>query len=287
MFALISDSTPLKLGIDIGSVTAKAVVLDGADNIIESRYTRTWGQPAKTVLAILEEILAGYSHDRFKVAVATGTGGELIANLLGIPFVNEIIAQAAGTAHFHSEVRTILEIGGEDSKLIILEEEVLGAYPKIADFAINGACAAGTGSFLDQQASRMGIPIEEFGDVALQSEKPPRIAGRCSVFAKTDMIHLQQVGTPIYDIVAGLCFAMVRNFKGQVIRGRDLGKPISFQGGVAANKGIKRAMLEVLQLKEDELIIPEHFATLGAVGAAITGERAEGSDGAEEGTCSR
>ena len=90
MFALISDSTPLKLGIDIGSVTAKAVVLDGADNIIESRYTRTWGQLAKTVLTILEEILADYSHDRFKVAAATGTGGELIANLLGISFVNEM-----------------------------------------------------------------------------------------------------------------------------------------------------------------------------------------------------
>jgi len=284
MFALISDSTPLKLGIDIGSVTAKAVVLDGADNIIESRYIRTWGQPAKTVLTILEEILAGYSHDRFKVAVATGTGGELIANLLGIPFVNEIIAQAAGTAHFHSEVRTILEIGGEDSKLIILEEGTQGASPKIADFAINGACAAGTGSFLDQQASRMGILIEEFGDVALQSEKPPRIAGRCSVFAKTDMIHLQQVGTPVYDIVAGLCFAMVRNFKGQVIRGRDLVKPISFQGGVAANKGIKRAMLEVLQLKEDELIIPEHFAVLGALGAAVTQETIQGTGAAAEGT---
>ncbi len=273
----------MKLGIDIGSVTAKAVVLDEADNIIESRYTRTRGQPVETILAILEDILAKNSPDKLKVAAATGTGGELIANLLGIPFVNEIIAQAAGTTRFHPEVKTILEIGGEDSKLMTLGEESLGTLPKVTDFAINGACAAGTGSFLDQQASRMGIPIEDFGDVALKSEHPPRVAGRCSVFAKTDMIHLQQVGTPVHDIVAGLCFAMVRNFKGQIIRGRNLSTPISFQGGVAANKGIRRAILEVLQLKEEELIIPEHFAVLGALGAAITGEKARG-DGAREGT---
>jgi predicted CoA-substrate-specific enzyme activase len=259
----------MKLGIDIGSVTAKAVVLDGANNITESRYTRTRGQPVETILTILEDILGQYSPDKFTVAAATGTGGELIANLLGIPSVNEITAQAAGTTLFHPEVKTILEIGGEDSKLIILGEESPGNLPKVTDFAINGACAAGTGSFLDQQASRMGIPIEQFGDVALQSEHPPRVAGRCSVFAKTDMIHLQQVGTPVPDIVAGLCFAMVRNFKGQVIRGRDLGIPISFQGGVAANKGIRRAILEVLQLQEGELIVPEHFAVLGALGAAL------------------
>ncbi|MFC1971032.1 acyl-CoA dehydratase activase [Chloroflexota bacterium] len=267
----------MKLGIDIGSVTAKAVVLDEANNIVESRYTRTRGQPVETILSILEDLLASYSPGQFKIAATTGTGGELIATLLGVPFVNEIIAQATGTVRFHPEVKTILEIGGEDSKLIVLGEESPGTSPKVNDFAINGVCAAGTGSFLDQQASRMDIPIENFGNVALKSEHPPRVAGRCSVFAKSDMIHLQQVGTPVHDIVAGLCFAMIRNFKGQVIRGRDLGTPISFQGGVAANKGIRRAILEVLEMKEEDLIIPEHFAVLGALGAAmVTGEKADG-----------
>jgi predicted CoA-substrate-specific enzyme activase len=260
----------MKIGIDIGSVTAKAVVFDDADNILESRYVRTMGQPIETVFTILEELLVKYPASDFKSAAATGTGGQLIATLLGIPFVNEITAQAAGIAHFHPEVQTVLEIGGEDSKLIVLQKESGEALPKVIDFAINGVCAAGTGSFLDQQASRMGIPIEAFGDVALRSEHPPRVAGRCSVFAKSDMIHLQQVGTPVHDIVAGLCFAMIRNFKGQVIRGRDLGKPIAFQGGVAANKGIRRALLEVLEIEEKDLIIPEHFAVMGAVGAALS-----------------
>jgi predicted CoA-substrate-specific enzyme activase len=259
----------MKLGIDIGSVTAKAVVIDEGDNIIETRYVRTKGQPVETILVILEDILKKYPPASFRVAAATGTGGQFIASLLGIPFINEITAQAASTARFHPEVQTILEIGGEDSKLIVLKRDVAEALPKVSDFAINGVCAAGTGSFLDQQASRMGIPIEEFGDVAMKSEHPPRVAGRCSVFAKSDMIHLQQVGTPVHDIVAGLCFAMIRNFKGQVIKGRNLGKPIAFQGGVAANKGIRWALLEVLELKENDLIIPEYFAVMGAAGAAL------------------
>jgi len=259
----------MKLGIDIGSVTAKVVVVNETDTIIESRYVRTTGQPIETVLSILEDILTKYPPGKFASAAATGTGGQLIATLLGIPFVNEITAQAAGTARFYPEVQTILEIGGEDSKLIVLKRESPDALPKVVDFALNGACAAGTGSFLDQQASRMGIPIERFGDVALKSEHPPRVAGRCSVFAKSDMIHLQQVGTPVHDIVAGLCFAMIRNFKGQVIRGRDIDRPVSFQGGVAANKGIRRAVLDVLELQEAELIIPEHFAVLGAMGASL------------------
>jgi predicted CoA-substrate-specific enzyme activase len=259
----------MKLSIDIGSVTAKAAVLDEANNIIETRYVRTKGQPVETILAILEEILKKYPPSSFKVAAATGTGGQFIASLLGISFINEITAQAAGTTRFHPEVQTILEIGGEDSKLIVLKRESKEALPKVSDFAINGVCAAGTGSFLDQQASRMGIPIEEFGDVAMKSEHPPRVAGRCSVFAKSDMIHLQQVGTPVHDIVAGLCFAMIRNFKGQVIKGRDLDKPVAFQGGVAANKGIRRALLEVLELKEADFIVPEYFAVMGAVGAAL------------------
>jgi predicted CoA-substrate-specific enzyme activase len=262
----------MKLGIDIGSVTAKAVVLNEADKIIEERYIRTKGQPVETVLAILETILAKYPPEKFNSAAATGTGGQLIANLLGMSFISEITAQAAGTARFHPEVKTILEIGGEDSKLIVLKKEQGDSLPKVADFAINGVCAAGTGSFLDQQASRMSIPIEQFGDVALKSEHPPRVAGRCSVFAKSDMIHLQQVGTPVHDIVAGLCFAMIRNFKGQVIRGRDLEKPVSFQGGVAANKGIRRAVVEVLEIAATDLIVPEHFAVLGALGAALVSQ---------------
>ena len=138
----------------------------------------------------------------------------------------------------------------------------------MADFAMNSLCAAGTGSFLDQQAKRIGVPIEEeFGKLALLSENPPRIAGRCSVFAKSDMIHLQQLATPVHDIVAGLCFAVARNFKSNLGRGKKYKTPFLFQGGVAANAGMVRAFREVFELNDEELIIPEYHASMGAIGA--------------------
>jgi predicted CoA-substrate-specific enzyme activase len=197
----------------------------------------------------------------------TGIGGKLLARILGIPFVNEIVAQALATGKFYPSVRTVIEIGGEDSKLIRIETDGAG-NTRVVDFRMNTLCAAGTGSFLDQQASRLGVKIEnEFGELALKSEKPPRIAGRCSVFAKTDMIHLQQEATPVHDIVAGLCHALVRNYTSAIAKRSDFVEPIAFQGGVAANAGIVRAFKDIL---ETDIIIPEHFASMGAIGALVS-----------------
>ncbi|MEK7238048.1 MAG: acyl-CoA dehydratase activase, partial [Nitrospirota bacterium] len=191
----------------------------------------------------------------------TGSGGKIIAQAFGIEPINELIAQSYSTKRFYPEIRTIIEMGGEDSKLIILEDG------KVKEFAMNSVCAAGTGSFLDQQAERLRLSIEEFSEIALKSKNPPRVAGRCSVFAKSDMIHLQQIATPVYDIVAGLCFAVARNFKGSITKNMVLPLPVSFQGGVAANKGVVKAFKEVFQF--ESLLIPEHFALMPAIGAAL------------------
>jgi len=257
------------LGIDVGSVSANTVILDSNRMVVEEHYTRTKGQPLRTVKTVLEEILGRIPQEKFQAISLTGTGGKLLADLLGGQFVNEIIAQARAVSFLHPEVRTIIDMGGEDSKLILVDYDGSNGDFKISDFSMNTLCAAGTGSFLDQQASRLGLTIEEFGELALRSENPPRIAGRCSVFAKTDMIHLQQIATPDYDIVAGLCFALARNFKSNIARGRTFVKPVSFQGGVAANLGMRRAFLEVLELREDELIIPKYYASMGAIGAIL------------------
>ena len=116
-------------------------------------------------------------------------------------------------------------MGGEDSKLIFMDELDKDAS-RLSDFELNTLCAAGTGSFLDQQAKRIGVSIEnEFGELSLKSTDPPRIAGRCSVFAKSDMIHLQQIATPVHDIVAGLCFAVARNFISSLGRGKSIRFP--------------------------------------------------------------
>ncbi|MFO8007657.1 MAG: acyl-CoA dehydratase activase [Candidatus Brocadiia bacterium] len=257
---------PLYCGLDVGSISADLVVMDQDGRVLDSRYVRIFGRPHAVALEQLQELLDEWPDaDRLCV---TGSGAKVVSELLDVPFVNEIVAHSRATAHFHPEARTIIEVGGTESKLIQLGRDEHGRT-RVRDFSMNALCAAGTGSFLDQQASRLKVSIEEFSRMALKSENPPRVAGRCSVFAKSDMIHLQQQGTPDYDIVAGLCYAMARNFRSSVGMGKEFTPPIALQGGVAANVGMVRAFRDVLGLEEDELIIPELFGCMGAVGAVL------------------
>ena len=259
----------LMLGIDIGSVSVNTVLLrDG--RVVFEEYTRIKEQPAATVLKVLEKMLEVFPEKDISSVGTTGGGGKNIAGILNATFINELVAQSKSAEYFHPEIKTIIDIGGEDAKLILLSYDKEQKTMVMEGFSMNTICAAGTGSFLDQQAIRLGVSIEkEFGELALKSKKPPRIAGRCSVFAKTDMIHLQQQGTPDYDIVSGLCFALARTFKSNICKGKELKPPVAFHGGVAANAGMVRAFREILKMSEKEFIIPEHHASMGAVGAAI------------------
>ena len=268
------SSSDLTLGIDVGSVSVDLAILGPAGEILRTRYVRHKGRPMQVAAEVINETLAEHG-DAIARCAATGTGGRLVANVLNGVFVNEVIAQGTAASFLHPDIKTVIEIGGEDSKLIFLKREERNGASSIADFEMNTVCAAGTGSFLDQQASRMGLTIEEFGELALESKNPPRVAGRCTVFAKSDMIHLQQKATPVHDIVAGLCFALARNFKSTVGAAKRLETPIAFQGGVAANPGIVRAMESVLGLEEGELIIPKEFGCTGAIGAALVSMRSE------------
>ena len=258
------------IGLDIGSVSLNTVLLDDSYNIIEDHYDYVHGKPFNMLYDRLSSVLKKYPSANIKGIALTGTGGKLAAGLIGGVFVNEIIAQATSAGRLYPEARTVIEIGGEDSKLITLEKNPEDDHARLVDFEMNSICAAGTGSFLDQQAKRIGVPIEkEFGEMAMKSVNPPRIAGRCSVFAKSDMIHHQQLATPLHDIVAGLCFALARNFRSTVARSKEIKKPVIFSGGVAANIGMVRAFREVLDLKGDDLIIPAHHASMGAIGAVM------------------
>ncbi len=260
----------LSLGIDIGSVSVKLSLLDKNGNVLFHSYTRSLGQPIKVFLKMLEELSTKTNLLAVSQAGVTGSGGRPISLALKAPFYNEILTQYKATEKIYPAARSIVDIGGEDSKLILLEKHSKTGLISIKDFAMNTICAAGTGSFLDQQAERLGVSIEkEFGKLALKSKEPPRIAGRCSVFAKTDMIHLQQEATPDHDIVAGLCFALTRSFKNTVAKGKKFSKPLSFQGGVAANQGMVRALRETLGLANGELFIPRYYNCMGAIGAAL------------------
>ncbi|HOJ43321.1 MAG TPA: acyl-CoA dehydratase activase, partial [Syntrophorhabdaceae bacterium] len=256
-----------KLGLDIGSVSINVVLIDDERKVIYNEYIRHKGRPIELSRNILQNLKEQYSIDFIATTV---TGAKLFSQMVGAAFVNEIVALTRAFNHLYPHVKTVIDIGGEDSKLIIFEEESQGKRLKIKDFSMNALCAAGTGSFLDQQASRLRFTIEEFSNVALKSKNPPRIAGRCTVFAKSDMIHLQQIATPDYDIVSGLCYALARNFKSNVAKGKNIIKPVAFVGGVAANAGMKRAIKDVFSLKDEEFIIPEYFTSMGAIGAVYT-----------------
>jgi predicted CoA-substrate-specific enzyme activase len=252
--------TPV-LGIDLGSVSAKIVLVQDG-RIIHSLYRRHLGRPAETLTLLLEE--AGNWHGAR--AAFSGSSAAAAASAADTHQVNEVVALAAAVTCFLPDVRSVIEMGGQDSKLLLFREQ--DGISVFDDFSMNSICAAGTGSFLDQQASRLGLTPEEMGDLALVCEEPPRIAGRCSVFAKSDMIHLQQIGAPVSDIVAGLCFAVARNFRSSIASGKEFRPLVAFIGGVAANRGMVRAFRSVLG-GDDGIFVPPDFKCLVAAGAVL------------------
>lgn len=251
----------LYLGIDVGSVSTNLVLINSQGTLVKKLYLRSQGNPVGSVQRGLIKITKDIKGTEIAALGTTGSGRLLIGKLLGADLVkNEITCHAVACLNLVPGVQTIIEIGGQDSKLILIRDGI------VKDFAMNTVCAAGTGSFLDQQAARLNMDISELGKKAICGEHPVRIAGRCAVFAESDMIHKQQMGHPLEDILAGLCRALVRNFLGNLGKGKDIKPPILFQGGVAANIGIRKAFEELLGYP---LIIPEHYEVMGALGAAI------------------
>lgn len=257
----------LALGIDVGSVSTNLVAVDEDGKVQSKLYLRTQGNPITVVQRGLSQLRAQLPAEATVVGCGvTGSGRQLAAHLVQADSVkNEITAHAMAALSVNPKVRTVLEIGGQDSKIIILRDGV------VVDFAMNTICAAGTGSFLDRQAARLGVDISELGALALAAKQATRIAGRCAVFAESDMVHKQQMGHSVPDIVRGLCEALVRNYLSNVAKGKTIEPPIVFQGGVAANVGIRQAFQEALQ---QEIEVPEHFDVMGALGAALLAERA-------------
>ncbi|MFX1258764.1 MAG: acyl-CoA dehydratase activase, partial [Promethearchaeota archaeon] len=255
------------LGIDVGSVTLKFVLIDTDGNVLTNVFLRNKGSPIDSVkegmAELREQIESSEQLQEYEIRACgtTGSARYLTKAVVGGDLAKtEIIAHAVGAQSEYPDVRTILEIGGQDSKIILLRDGI------IIDFAMNSVCAAGTGSFLDHQASRLGIPIEDFGDYAVKSKNPVSIAGRCTVFAESDMIHKQNAGYSREDIIAGLCDSLVRNYLNNLTKGKDLKEPVVFQGGVSFNKGIIQAFERHLGCK---VVVPKYNVLMGALGMAI------------------
>ena len=250
------------LGIDIGSISTKGVVIDGDNNIIAKEYLWTEGDPMGAVKRLLKALEKQVGTKAEVVAVGTtGSARKLIGVMTGATVVkNEITAHAIGTTTVHPDVRTIFEIGGQDSKIIILEN----GY--VIDYAMNTLCAAGTGSFLSSQAHRLGVSVEDFGEIALTSKNPTNIAARCTVFAESDLVHKAQIGHKKEDIIAGLCKAVVTNYLNNIGKGKRICAPIVFQGGVSKNVGVKKALENAVGC---EVTVDENGHLMGAYGVAV------------------
>lgn len=251
------------LGVDIGSISTKAVIIDKKNNIIASDYIYTEGNPIKAVKEIIRSLKNKLDLSKYQVVSVgtTGSARKLIGVILNASVVkNEITAHAIGTTSLYPEVRTIFEIGGQDSKIIILDRGIVN------DYAMNTLCAAGTGSFLSSQAKRLGIGVEEFGKIALTSKNPTKIAARCTVFAESDLVHKAQMGYRKEDIIAGLCNSVVNNYLNNVGKGKKIKAPIVFQGGVSKNIGVIKAFENATN---EKIIVDKNSHLMGALGVAI------------------
>lgn len=255
------------MGVDIGSISTKGVIIDEENHILASSYLWTKGNPIDAVKALVSQLEKQVEKQEITILGigTTGSARKLIGAMLGASVVkNEITAHAVGTLSLHPDVKTILEIGGQDSKIILLEDGI------VVDYAMNTLCAAGTGSFLSSQAERLGVAVEDFGSIALKAKKPTKIAARCTVFAESDLVHKMQIGYSKEDIIAGLCKSVAQNYLNNVGKGKKIKGPVIFQGGVSKNIGVKKAFEEELGM---EVIVDENGHLMGALGVAILAKK--------------
>lgn len=256
------------LGIDIGSISTKGVIIDKDNNIVASCYLYTQGDPVNAVKEVISN-LRQKTENNFKIMAVgtTGSARKLIGSILGACVIkNEITAHAIGTLSKYPDVKTILEIGGQDSKIILIVDGI------VVDYAMNTLCAAGTGAFLSSQAARLGIKVEDFGTIAINSNNPTNIAARCTVFAESDLVHKLQMGYKKEDIIAGLCKSVASNYLNNVAKGKKIKPPIIFQGGVSRNIGVKKSFEDLLN---EEIITDNDGALMGALGIAILAKKSK------------
>jgi predicted CoA-substrate-specific enzyme activase len=261
-----TSSSPLEayLGIDVGSTTTKTVLMDAHGDLVHKQYVHTQGKP----IEVAKGLLAGL-HDEFKDGLTllgtatTGSGRYVVGDFIGADLViDEITAHARAAVHRDPSVDTVFEIGGQDSKYILIE------HTNPFDFDMNKVCAAGTGSFLHELASKLGVNIvKEFQDIALSSESPIGLTERCTVFMESDLLAYAQQGAELDDLLAGLCYAVVHNYMNRVVQKRRIGKRVMFLGGPSLNKGVVAAFENVLR---QEILVPAHREVMGAHGAALS-----------------
>lgn len=253
----------LYMGIDIGSISTKGVIIDEYSNIITSSYLYTEGNPIGTVKKVINNMRNDLDLNKYQVVSVgtTGSARKLIGVMLGANTIkNEITAHAYGTVKLYPNVSTIFEIGGQDSKITLVNNGI------VSDYAMNTLCAAGTGAFISSLAKRLDVRIEDVAEVAFSSKNKVNIAARCTVFAESDLIHKIQAGYKKEDIIAGVCRAVAVNYINNVAKGKKIRGPIVFNGGVSKNKAVVKAFEELVGCR---IIVDNNSHLMGAFGIAI------------------
>ncbi|MHA1910773.1 MAG: acyl-CoA dehydratase activase [Candidatus Kariarchaeaceae archaeon] len=254
---------PFVLGVDVGSTTTKTVLVNPEDNsVIASYYGRTNGNPVKATKECINELIRKVGNVTVNLTGITGSGRQIVGAYLGTDAIfNEISAHARGAAFYDEEVDTIFEIGGQDAKFMLLQNKVP------IDYAMNAACSAGTGSFLEESAkSDLGITVFEISDIALQADSPVKFKADCAAFINSDIRSALLEGYERDDIVGGLVYSIVDNYLNKVKGSRPVGRKIFFQGGVAKNFAVGYAFA---QATGKEIVIPPNPELVGAFGIAL------------------
>ncbi|MBQ6029236.1 MAG: activase, partial [Treponema sp.] len=275
------EGAHLWAGIDIGSTTTKLVVYDPTSKeILHSQYKRHHAAQKKSVLEALKLLDGRFPNKSFKLAM-TGSGSKPISKILGLPFVQEVVANSIALKKNYPNVNTAIELGGQDAKMIFFSRE--DGQLKTRDMRMNGSCAGGTGAFIDEVASILKVPIEDFDNVASRGKCVYDISGRCGVYAKTDIQPLLNSGIAKEDLALSAFHAIAKQTIGGLSQGLDILPPVAFEGGpLTFNKSLVKVFVERLNLAPDQVIIPEHPETIIALGAALSIEELFSRPGFEQ-----
>ncbi len=236
------------MGIDIGYSSVKVALIDDKDETVFTRYSLHNGQARTILTGMMNELIREFDPKCISFGTITGSGSMFMNALPFVTHVNEVAAAIEGCLRVKRPFGSIVEIGGGSAKYITGIDRDNKARIQVS---MNSNCSAGTGSFLEEQISRLQLNLEDYSLLASKAESIPRIAGRCSVFAKTDITHHQQEGVPNEDILLGLAYAVVKNYRGTVMKKLPMVRPIVFIGGVAYNQGIITALKDVLTLEDN------------------------------------
>ena len=261
------------LGIDVGSTTAKAVVFDPlAQRVLFSRYVRHNAHQVETVASLLRTVAKEFPGCSFRL-VACGSGGTTIADALGVPFVQEVVANSLAVRRDHENVRCAIELGGQDAKMVFFERDEKSGATTVADMRMNGSCAGGTGAFIDEMAALLKVPVEQFDELAARGQSVHQVSGRCGVYAKTDIQPLLNQGVSKEDLALSSFHAIAKQTIGGLAQGLDIHPPVIFEGGpLTFNPTLVRVFAERLELADDDIVIPQNPETIVALGAALAAD---------------